>query len=144
MEGHTAMESRDRRRRHRSGMPSRSERSSAKHVIQGPRSLMENSMKRFVLGAALVLMAVVPVLAHHSPAAFDRTKEVKLTGVITGFKWTNPHSWIEMEVTNDKGVVEKWGVEMTSPTYLVRAGWKSTSVKPGDKVTITVNPVRTG
>jgi hypothetical protein len=100
-------------------------------------------MKRLLLSIALLVMTI-PVLAHHSPAAFDRTKEVKLSGTVTAFKWTNPHSWIEMDVANDKGVVQKWGVEMTSPTYLVRAGWKSSSVKPGDKVLVTVNPVRTG
>jgi hypothetical protein len=103
-------------------------------------------MTRVLIGTlcAAVLAAAAPALAHHSPAAFDRTKELKLTGTVTSFKWSNPHSWIEMDVTNDKGVVEKWAVEMTSPTYLVRAGWKSTSVKAGDKITVTVNPVRTG
>jgi hypothetical protein len=104
------------------------------------------TMKTALLGtlSAALLAIAAPVFAHHSPAAFDRTKEVKLTGTVTAFKWSNPHSWIEMDVPNDKGGVEKWGVEMTSPTYLVRAGWKSSSVKPGDKITVTVNPVRTG
>lgn len=103
-------------------------------------------MKRFLFGlsCAIVLWIAAPAFAHHSPAAFDRTKQVTLTGTVKAFKWSNPHSWIEIDVANEKGVVETWGVEMTSPTYLVRAGWKSTSVKPGDKVTIIVNPVRTG
>ena len=103
-------------------------------------------MKLALLGtlSAVLLAITAPAFAHHSPAAFDRTKEVKLTGTVTAFKWTNPHSWMELDVPNDKGGVDKWGVEMTSPTYLIRAGWKSTSVKPGDKVTVTVNPVRTG
>jgi hypothetical protein len=92
----------------------------------------------------LLLSIAAPLFAHHSPAAFDRSRQVTLTGVITAFKWTNPHSWIEMDVPDDKGTVVKWGVEMTSPTYLVRAGWKSNSVKPGDKVTVVVNPVRSG
>src|ERR1044071_2942955 len=107
---------------------------------------VENHMKLALFGTlcAALLATAAPVFAHHSPAAFDRTKEVKLNGTVTAFKWTNPHSWMELDVPNDKGVVEKWGVEMTSPTYLVRAGWKSTSVKPGDKVIVTVNPVRTG
>jgi len=103
-------------------------------------------MKRFMFGlsCAMLVSIAAPALAHHSPAAFDRTKEVKLTGTVKAFKWSNPHSWIEIDVPNDKGGVDTWGVEMTSPTYLVRAGWKSTSVKPGDKVTIVANPVRTG
>ena len=105
-----------------------------------------SNVKGAVLASLLVALVAVSISlsAHHSPAAFDRTKTVKLTGTVTAFKWTNPHSWMELDVLNDRGGVDKWGVEMTSPTYLVRAGWKSTSVKPGDKVTVTVNPVRTG
>jgi hypothetical protein len=95
-----------------------------------------------------VLLAVacvsITVAAHHSPAVFDRTKELKLTGTVTAFKWQNPHTFLELDVKNAKGVVENWAVEMTSPTYLVRAGWKNNTVKAGDKVTVTVNPVKEG
>ena len=101
-------------------------------------------MKKVLFGAALVLACSVPVLAHHSPAAFDRTKEVKLVGTVKDFRWQNPHTWIEVLVPDDKGKDVLWGVELTSPTYLIRAGWKSNTIKPGDKVTITVNPVRSG
>jgi hypothetical protein len=97
--------------------------------------------------AALVVLGVLgaPVLAHHSPAAFDRTKEVTLVGTVKEFRWQNPHTWIEVlvpDAATKKDVL--WGVELTSPTYLVRAGWKSNLIKPGDKVTIVVNPVRSG
>jgi len=96
--------------------------------------------------AAWVLAVVVAisatVAAHHSPAVFDRTKEVKLVGTVKAFRWQNPHTWLEVDVPGPKGKVETWGVEMTSPTYLVRAGWKNNSVKPGDKVTVIVNPLR--
>jgi len=101
-------------------------------------------MKKVLFGAALVLACSVPVLAHHSPAAFDRSKEVKLVGTVKEFRWQNPHTWIEVNVPDDKGNVVLWGVELTSPTYLIRAGWKSNIIKPGDKVTVIVNPVRTG
>ena len=98
--------------------------------------------------AAWVLAVVVAlsatVAAHHSPAVFDRTKEVKLVGTVKAFRWQNPHTWLEVDVPGPKGKVETWGVEMTSPTYLVRAGWKNNSVKPGDKVTVIVNPLREG
>jgi hypothetical protein len=93
---------------------------------------------------ALVLALVAPALAHHSPAAFDRSKEVTLVGTVKEFRWQNPHTWIEMHVPNEKGKVVLWGVELTSPTYLIRAGWKSNVIKPGDKVTVVVNPVRSG
>jgi hypothetical protein len=93
---------------------------------------------------ALVLALVAPALAHHSPAAFDRSKEVTLVGTVKEFRWQNPHTWIEVHVPNEKGKVVLWGVELTSPTYLIRAGWKSNVIKPGDKVTVVVNPVRSG
>jgi hypothetical protein len=101
-------------------------------------------MKKVLFGAALVLACSVPVLAHHSPAAFDRSKEVKLVGTVKEFRWQNPHTWIEVLVPDEKGKEVLWGVELTSPTYLIRAGWKSNTIKPGDKVTVMVNPVRSG
>ncbi len=95
--------------------------------------------------AALMLVSVAPILAHHSPAAFDRTKQVKLVGTVKEFRWQNPHTWIEVVVKDEKtGQDVVWGVELTSPTYLVRAGWKSNTIKAGDKVTVVGNPVRTG
>ncbi|HUA19153.1 MAG TPA: DUF6152 family protein [Bryobacteraceae bacterium] len=82
--------------------------------------------------------------AHHSMAGFDRAKTVTLVGTVKEFKWANPHSWIEMEVPNDKGGVDTWNVEMTAPFVLVRAGWRSNSIKPGDKVTVMAHPQKDG
>ncbi len=103
-------------------------------------------MKQSLLGwsAALVLVAVAPVMAHHSPAAFEPQKTVTLTGVVKEFRWQNPHTWIEVMVPNEKGQDVLWAFELTSPTYLVRAGWKSNTLKPGDKVTIVGRPLRSG
>jgi hypothetical protein len=101
-------------------------------------------MRKLFVVSAFALALVTPALAHHSPAAFDRTKEVKLVGTVKEFRWQNPHTWIEVIVPNDKGEPVVWGVELTSPTYLVRAGWKSNTIKAGDKVTVVGNPVRTG
>ena len=104
-----------------------------------------SSMKKALLWSVLMAVALaVPALAHHSPAAFDRTKKVTLVGTVKEFRWQNPHTWIELEVPDEKGKQVVWGVELTSPTYLIRAGWKSNIIKPGDKVTIVVNPVRSG
>ncbi len=94
-----------------------------------------------VLGA--VAMAS-PALAHHSYAMFDPAKELKLPGTVKTFAWTNPHSWIEINVANAQGAVETWGVECNSPNNLARMGWKSNSLKPGDKVTISIHPLRSG
>ena len=102
-------------------------------------------MKTITLGVSLCLcvFVVTELFAHHSPAVFDRTKEVKLVGVVKEFRWTNPHSWIELSVRNDKGELEAWAVEMTTPSQLVKAGWKSTTIKGGDEVTILAHPLRT-
>jgi len=101
-------------------------------------------MKTFIIVSALVLGIVAPAVAHHSPAAFEAQKTVTLVGTIKEFRWQNPHTWIEVLVPNDKGQEVLWAVELTSPTYLIRAGWKSNTLKPGDKVTIVGRPLRSG
>jgi len=82
--------------------------------------------------------------AHHSMNGFDRAKTISITGTVKQFKWANPHSWIEVEVVNSKGMPETWNLEMTAPGILARAGWKSTMLKPGDKVTFGVHPMVNG
>jgi Family of unknown function (DUF6152) len=102
----------------------------------------------FVSGVAAVSVVVLLVAdsatAHHSPVQFDRTKKVTLVGTVKEFSWTNPHASIQLSVTNAKGVAETWGVEMNSPNNLVKQGWKSNIIKFGDKVSVVVNPLRTG
>ena len=94
--------------------------------------------------ACAMLLAATTVWAHHSGAGVDRTKTVTITGVVKEFRWTNPHSWIDLEVTDAKGAPTVWSVEMNPPPYLVRSGWKASTLKPGDKVSVTLNPIRTG
>ena len=101
-------------------------------------------MKRFLIASALIVAFAASALAHHSPAAFEAQKTVTLVGTIKEFRWQNPHTWIEIMVPNDKGQEVLWAVELTSPTYLVRAGWKSNTLKPGDKVTIVGRPLKSG
>ena len=98
---------------------------------------------QFLFASLIALAVAASALAHHSPAVFDRTKEVKLVGAVKEFRWSNPHSFIELDVRNEKGETDTWAVEMNPPSYLVKAGWKSSTVKPGDMVTIVVNPLRT-
>jgi hypothetical protein len=97
-----------------------------------------------VLAAAGALLTAAGAFAHHSFAMFDRDKEVVLTGTVREFQWTNPHAFIEVNVPNDKGEVEKWSIEMNSPNNLTRQGWKSSMLKNGDKVVVTMNPLRDG
>ena len=98
-------------------------------------------MKRLLI---VVLCFLIPAAAHHSMAGFDRGQAMTLEGVVKNFAWQNPHSWIEIDVTGKDGKVVTWNVEMTAPAYLVRAGWKKTTVKAGDKVSIVGNPLITG
>ena len=101
-------------------------------------------MKSLLIASTLVVALAVPMAAHHSPAAFEPTKTVTLAGTIKEFRWQNPHSWIEIVVPNEKGQDVVWAVELTSPTYLIRSGWKSTTLKPGDKVTVVGRPLKSG
>lgn len=94
------------------------------------------------LGAFLLLAASAS--AHHSFAMFDRSKEMTLVGVVAEFQWTNPHSWIELDVPNENGGTDKWSIELNSPNNLSRQGWKSNSIKPGDKITVVIWPLRSG
>jgi Family of unknown function (DUF6152) len=96
------------------------------------------------LACAFALAASGPALAHHSAAGVDQTRTVTIVGVLKEFKWANPHSWMDIDVTDDKGQAKLWSVEMTAPAYLARAGWTSKTVKPGDKITVTVRPMKNG
>jgi hypothetical protein len=103
-------------------------------------------MKRYVTaaGATVLLLSSTPAWVHHSGAMFDASKEVKITGTVMEFHWTNPHSSFKLNVTNPDGSESVWAVEMNSPNNLVREGWKRTTLKPGDKVTATVHPLKDG
>ena len=102
---------------------------------------------RFASAAALALVTLgfgYAASAHHSFAMFDQSKQVPLKGTVRDFQWTNPHAFIDIEVPNDSGGTDLWKVELNSPNNLKRQGWKSTIMKPGDKVTVVINPLRDG
>jgi hypothetical protein len=102
--------------------------------------------KRFLIFALLagLFLSSVPVLAHHSPAEYDMGKTTTLRGTVTLFEWVNPHSYIYIDVKNDKGEIEKWSGELQALTMLARSGWKRDSVKPGDQITMYGNPAKDG
>jgi hypothetical protein len=84
-----------------------------------------------------LLLAAVPVLAHHSFAAqYDASKPITLAGEVTKFEWTNPHARFYIDVKDDKGVVTNWNLELASPNILTRNGWTRNALKVHDKVTI--------
>lgn len=95
-----------------------------------------------ILAATLVLGR--PLIAHHSFAMFDSVNKTTITGTVTRFEWTNPHVFIEVDVPGQNGEVKHWSVELGSPSILQRSGWKFSDVKPGQKITAIVNPLRDG
>jgi Family of unknown function (DUF6152) len=100
------------------------------------------TMRRIALAVVGSLFSTT-LAAHHSPVMFDMAKTQTLEGTVVEFAWTNPHSSIQLDVQTPNGV-EHWGVEMGSPNSMVKAGWKSTIVKAGDKVTVAVHPLKSG
>jgi hypothetical protein len=99
-------------------------------------------MKRLAAAFGVVLFGAV-LSAHHSPVMFDMAKTQTLEGTVVDFQWTNPHSSIQLDVATAGGV-ERWGVEMGSQNSMVKAGWKSNIIKPGDKVSVAVHPLKSG
>jgi hypothetical protein len=93
---------------------------------------------------AAILVGAHPVMAHHSFAMFDQTKQITLTGTVTVFEWTNPHAYIEIDVPDEKGTAKHWSVELGSPSILMQSGWKFKDVKHGDKVTVRISPLKDG
>jgi hypothetical protein len=97
-----------------------------------------------LLGFAALAGIATPALAHHSFAMFDREHKKQLSGTVKEVQWTNPHVWIQINVPNEKGVVEEWGVEFTSVNFMTRRGWNKDTVKAGDKIVLTISPLKDG
>ena len=97
----------------------------------------------FASFVAIMFVAAAVTSAHHSFAPFNTETEKTITGTVNRFEWTNPHTWLWIDVTDEKGTVT-WGVEGMSPNYLQRRGWSRTTFKPGEKVTVVVRPMRDG
>jgi len=95
------------------------------------------------LGAA-ALASALPAAAHHSFAMFDNEHQVKMTGVVSKFEWTNPHIYILMQMPDGNGGSKTYTVEGASPGILNRVGWKFNLIKPGDKLTLIIAPLRDG
>jgi hypothetical protein len=84
-----------------------------------------------------------PALAHHSFSMFDGKKEVWMEGTVTELQWSNPHSFLAVDVPT-KGSVIHYFLEAASPSLPKSAGWKRTALKPGDKIRFSIYPWRSG
>jgi hypothetical protein len=103
--------------------------------------------KRFmflIACAAVLILAVNPVSAHHSTAEYDMTALTAVKGTVTTFEWTNPHAYIHIDVKDDKGIVVEWTAELASLGMLSRVNWKRDTVKAGDEITIYGNRAKNG
>ena len=110
-----------------------------------------NMNKRSNIAAALLGAATfftyASGAAHHSPAMFDATTEITLTGTVKEFQWMSPHCWIQLlvpDATNPSAAPVEWGIEMDNPLGLSRHGWKPGSLKPGDEIVVVAHPLRDG
>jgi hypothetical protein len=92
----------------------------------------------------IALAGALPALAHHSFTMFDMSKRITLTGTVTSFEWSNPHAYIEIDVPGEDGVTKHWSIELGSPSILMGSGWKFSSLKRGDKLTLIINPLKSG
>ena len=100
---------------------------------------------RFGFGAAAALCLSAPMaLAHHSFAMFDLEKEVTVEAVVKELQYRNPHVWIQLMVPDGRGGQTEWSIEGGAPGMMTRAGWKSSTLKPGDKVTLVMHPLKSG
>jgi len=97
--------------------------------------------------AALVVLGLLlvgqPMRAHHSGAMFDDEKVVELKGTVKELQWSNPHIWLQVVVAQN-GATKEWSLEGGSPNTLSRRGWRSTTFKPGDEVSVRINPMKDG
>jgi len=99
---------------------------------------MKNKFLIFLMAAA------GPLLAHHGTAAYNTKDPVTVSGTVTDFQFLNPHSIVFFDVKGEKGDIEKWQGELTSPNRLIRFGWNKNSLKAGDKVTVTGSRAMSG
>jgi hypothetical protein len=104
---------------------------------------MKRQTAAFLVGGAL-LMANGAAMAHHSFAMFDQEHPMEIVGTVTEFRYTSPHCYIFLDVKAEDGTLTNWNLEGAAPSLLVRDGWSSKSLKPGDELRMTIDPLRSG
>src|SRR5438105_10815402 len=98
-----------------------------------------------LLLTAALIAASLPVLGHHGTGvAYDSEKPTEVQGIVTEFQWQNPHARLFIDAKGPNQTIEHWAVEMNSPGVMTRQGWTKRQFKPGDEITITVFPAKSG
>lgn len=105
---------------------------------------MRNRVLAFLAAAAGVLIPFVPLSAHHGSAAFESGKSIVMKGTVTRWFWANPHCFLSYDVKDESGDITHWVAETSNPPDMINRGWSKGTFKPGDEVTVTVEPVKNG
>src|ERR1700719_4068922 len=103
-----------------------------------------NSRSTDVITALSMMLTATPSFAHHSTAMYNMASPTTVTGVVKRFEWTNPHAFIYLEVTDEKGNKAEWAIEMMSLNHLKSYGWLHDTVKPGETITCTGGAAKSG
>lgn len=98
--------------------------------------------KIFLLSAIFALGTALPVSAHHTHALYEPNIRIDLEGTVKEFQWINPHSWLYLTVINEDGEEEAWALEARAPFRLSEQGWDLDAIHPGDRISVTVKPLR--
>ncbi len=102
----------------------------------------QTNRRAWFLGCAILGAGVA--WAHHSFAMYDHDHQLKLAGTVSSFEWNNPHVYIELATSEGEGATRGYTIECASPGILNRVGWKFNMIKPGDKITVIIAPLKTG
>lgn len=97
-----------------------------------------------MVSAAVLTAAGNAAIAHHSFAMFDQEHPIEITGTVVEFRYTSPHSFILVDVKGKDGVSTVWNLEGPSPSILARDGMSAKTLKPGDELMLTIDPLRSG
>ena len=102
--------------------------------------------KSLLITASAVAASLAPVsaFAHHSYAAFDRSRRAQISGAVVSWEWTNPHSHLGVMAPDDSGVMRTYDLELSSPNSLRASGWTRDAFAPGDKVKVEFYPRHDG
>jgi len=106
--------------------------------------MIRKSATCLFIALAAFAVFVPAALAHHSVSMYDMDHPTTVKGTVTRLEWTNPHGYIYMDVKDEKGQTVEWAIEINSPNFLRHNGWTSTTVKPGDVVTVTGGAAKSG
>lgn len=116
-----------------------------------PHPVVRRAMKRVgptsvltALAALGLSLAPTTAGAHHSFAMFDNAKTITVVGTVEQFRWQMPHVWIHMELRQPDGEVVKWAGECHAPNIIARKGWNRETLKAGDRISVTMHPMRNG